>query len=305
MAAPRLDMRILTNPGANLPPELLRHYDILSTGSSIVVDGESHDVRDDLALDQVDGWVATARVHPYVLGTSAAEIARCCLKAGEEDDEILIVMSSRKIIQSYDAACSAARTLESHPVGRKLRIRVVDSMSTDLGLGLPVLAAAEAVRAGMRFDEVGDFVETLAGRGHFAFVPRSIDNLVRGGRASFLRGWMAKMLGLRPLLAFVDGEPAMVGKCKTSEDHPRLVAEYLRSRVVGRLAWIGVIHGGTPEEARRTADELRRHFEAAYVLVRPLTPTVYLHAGPQAIGAVAFPLEGLWHPPAPPALTSR
>lgn len=297
-------MRILTNPGANLPPELLRHYGIVMTGSSIVVDGETHDVREDVTLDEVDGWVSMARVHPYVLGTSAAEIARCCLKIGEEDDEILIVMSSRKIIPSFDSACSAVRTLESHPVGRKLRIRVVDSTSTDLGLGLPVLAAAEAARAGLAFDAVGDLVETLAGRGHFAFVPRSIDNLVRGGRASFLRGWMAKMLGLRPVLAFVDGEPAMVGKCKVNDDHPRLVAEYLRERVVGQFAWIGVTHGGMAAEAERTASELRSRFDALYVVVRPLTPTVYLHAGPQAIGAVAFAMDGLpWMPPAPPVDT--
>jgi DegV family protein with EDD domain len=280
----------------------VRHYGIVMTSSSIVVDGESHDVHDDVTLREVDAWVAAARVHPYVLGTSAAEIARCCLKIGEEDDEILIVMSSRKIIPSFDSACSAARTLEGHPVGRKLRIRVVDSTSTDLGLGLPVLAAAEAARAGLGFDTVGDLIEVLASRGRFAFVPRSIDNLVRGGRASFLRGWMAKMLGLRPMLAFVDGEPGMVGKCKVNDDHPRLVAAYLRDHLVGRVAWIGVSHGGTPEEAERTADELRSRFEAAYVLVRPLTPTVYLHAGPQAIGAVAFPLDDLpWMPPAPPA----
>jgi hypothetical protein len=37
------------------------------------------------------------------------------------------------------------------------------------------------------------------------------------------------------------------------------------------------------------------------VLVRPTSPTVYLHAGPKAIGAAVFPLRDLpWMPPAPP-----
>lgn len=293
-------MRILTNPGANLPAELLREYGIVLTGSSIVVDGESHDVRDDVALDTVDGWVATAHEHPYVLGTSAADFARHCLEIGEEDDEILIVMSSRKIIQSYDSARSAARTLDTHPVGRKLRIRVVDSVSTDLGLGLPVLAAAEAARAGFDIDAVAGLIEALADRGRFAFVPRSLDNLVRGGRASFLRGWMAKMLGLRPLLAFVDGEPQMVGKCSVKDDHPRVLSEWLGKQLPAGRAWIGVSHGGVPDEAERAAEDLRERFEGVYVLVRPLTPTVYLHAGPKAIGAVVFPLDGLpWIPPVP------
>jgi DegV family protein with EDD domain len=293
-------MRILTNPGANLPAELIREYGIVLTGSSIVVDGESHDVRDDVALDKVDGWVATANEHPFVLGTSAADFARHCLDIGEEDDEILIVMSSRKIIPSYDSARSAARTLETHPVGRKLRIRVVDSESTDLGLGLPVLAAGEAARAGFGLEDAAELVEALASRGRFAFVPRSLDNLIRGGRASFLRGWMAKMLGLRPLLAFVEGEPQMVGKCSVKDDHPLVLTEWLAAQLEGGRAWIGVSHGGVPDEAERAADDLRNRFEGTYVLVRPLTPTVYLHAGPRAIGAVVFPLDGLpWIPPAP------
>ncbi len=293
-------MRILTNPGANLPTELVEHYGIVMTSSNIVVDGEPHDCRGDVPLEDVDAWVARASEHPFVLGTSAAEFARCYLEMGEHDDEILVILSSRKLIQSYDSARSAMRTLETHPVGRKLKIRVIDTMSTDLGLGLPIVAAAEAARAGLGLDETVDLVDSLAARSVFAFIPRSLDNLVRGGRASFLRGWMAKMLGLRPLLAFRDGEPQMAGKCSVKDDHPHELAEWIGAQLHGGPAWIGVSHGGTPEEGERTAEELRSRFAAQYVLVRPITPTVYLHAGPKALAAVVLPLADLpWTPPVP------
>lgn len=293
-------MRILTNPGANLPAALLDHYGIVLTSSNIVVDGESHDCRNDVPLEQVDAWVANAEEHPFVLGTSAAEFARYYLEMGEQDDEILVIMSSRKLIQSYDSARSAARTLETHPVGRKLKIRVIDTASTDLGLGLPILAAAEAARAGLGLDETVDFVESFAAGSVFAFIPRSLDNLVRGGRASFLRGWMAKMLGLRPLLAFRDGEPQMASKLSVKDDHPHELAEWIGAQLHGGRAWIGVSHGGVPDDAERAADELRKRFSAEYVIVRPITPTVYLHAGPKALAAVVLPLADLpWDPPVP------
>jgi len=293
-------MRILTNPGANLPPELVSHYRIDMTGAKIVVDGREYDCREDIPLEQVDGWVNMADEHPYVLGTSAAEIARHCLELAEHDDEILVAMSSRKIIQSYDSARSAARTLESHPVGRNLRIRVVDSTATDLGLGLPILAAAEAGEAGLGVDEAADLFDTITRRGEFVFVARTLDNLIRGGRASFLRGWMAKMLGLRPVLAFVDREPQMVGKVGVKDDHPRVLAEWIAQRIRGRV-WIGVAHGNAPEDAHRTADELRKRLDVVYSIVRPLTPSVYLHAGPRTLAAIVLPLDELpWVPPAPP-----
>jgi DegV family protein with EDD domain len=293
-------MRILTNPGANLPDAVIDHYGIVMTSSNIVVDGEPHDCRSDVALEQVDGWVAQASEHPFVLGTSAAEFARYYLEIGEHDDEILVIVSSRKIIQSYDSARSAVRTLENHPLGRKLKIRVIDTPSTDLGLGLPIVAAAEAARAGLGLDDTVDLVDSLSARGVFACIPRSLDNLVRGGRASFLRGWMARMLGLRPLLAFRDGEPQMAGKYSVKDDHPHELAEWIHLQLHGGPAWIGVSHGGVPEDAERTAEELRSYFSAEYVLVRPITPTVYLHAGPKAIAAVVFPLADLpWTPPVP------
>lgn len=66
-------IRILTNPGANLPPEIIERYDIALTSSSIVVDGVTHDARDGVSLADVDRWVESATEHPFVLGTSAAE----------------------------------------------------------------------------------------------------------------------------------------------------------------------------------------------------------------------------------------
>jgi len=294
-------MRILTNAGANLSAELSAHYDIQLTSTIIVVDGTNHDCRSDISLQQVDDWVSTADEHPYVLGTSAAEIARQCLDLADDDGQILIATSSRKIIQSYDAARSAVRTLESHPIGRRLKVRVVDSSSTDLGLGLPVLAAAEAMRAGLDVDMVADVFDAMSQRGRYALVPRTVDNLVRGGRASFLRGWMAKMLGVRPMLSFVDGEPQMVGKCGVKDDHPRVLADWCAEHVPAGRVWIGVGHGNAPQDAQRLLEELRRRFDVAYEVLRPISASVYLHAGPGALEAVVLPLDGLpWTPPAPP-----
>lgn len=295
-------MRILTNAGANLSAEQLAHYGIELTPTRMVVDGVEHDCRTDIALEQVDAWVASADEHPFLLGTSAAEIARRCLEVADDDGELLVATSSRKIIPSYDAARSAARTLESHPLGKRLKLRVVDSSSTDLGLGLPVLAAAEAARAGLDLDAVADVFDSLAQRGRYAVLPRTIDNLVRGGRASFLRGWMAKMFGLRPLLSFVDGEPQVVAKCGAKDDYPRVLAQWCASHVPAGRVWVGVAHGNAPEDAESLTAELRRSFEVVYAVVRPISPSVYLHAGPRALQVLVFPLDGLpWIPPTPPS----
>jgi DegV family protein with EDD domain len=296
-------LQIITNPGANLPPELVGRYQLTLTSSTVVVDGQEHDCRDDVSLADIDRWVDTAEEHPYVLGTSAAEFAREYTELAKHDAEVLVVMSSRKIIQSYDAALSAAKTLQGRIVGRSPSVRVVDTAMTDLGLGLSVIAAAEAARAGLGLHQVAEAVESFAARARFALIPRTLDNLIKGGRASFLRGWVAKMFGLRPIIAFVDGEAQAVGKCSADADHPTVLADWLRTNVQGDAVWIGVTHGDADDDAQALAARLHELFDVRYALVRRTSPSVYLHAGPGALGAVVIPLHGLaWVPPTPAPL---
>jgi len=291
-------IRILTNPGANLPDDLVSRYGIEVTSSSIMVDGKSYDTRASIGLDVVDGWIASAREYPYVLGTSAAELARRYVELGAyEGNELLVVMSSRKIIQSYDAACSAVRTLASQSSSGPPRIRVADCGSTDLGLGLAVLLAAQALADGLDLDEAAELIEAMAACGQFAFVPRTLDNLVKGGKASFLRGWIANIMRVRPVLAFVDGEAKLVDRCGASDDHAKVLADWLAAQHDEGPVWIGVAHGDAPDDAAALEAALRERLDVRYSLMRPISPSVYLHAGRRTIGAVVYPLARLpWQP---------
>jgi DegV family protein with EDD domain len=291
-------VRILANPGANLPPELLERYDVAQTSTTIAVDGQMHDVRDHVTLADVDRWIDGARVHPYVLGTSAAEFVKCYLDMGAtQGAEICVLTSSRKITQSYDAACSAARTLASKM--HAANVAVVDSTMTDLGLGLPVLVAAKAALAGLPLPDVAAATEAMVRAGRFVLLPRMLDNLVRGGRASFLRGWLANVLGVRPLLSFVDGEACLAGKCSASAAPAQVLADWITKQIPpSGPVWIGVFHGDVPEDAASLDALLRERYPVEVGIVREISPAVYLHAGPRSLGAVVFPLADLpWHPP--------
>ncbi|MCR9165691.1 MAG: DegV family protein [Nannocystaceae bacterium] len=293
-------MKILTNPGANLPPELVEHYGVSIMPQSIVVDGVEHDTRPGIPLADVDRWVEEASQFPYVLGTSAAEFAKQFILSGAEDTDILAVMSSRKIIQSHDAAVAATRTLEHHPRGKALSIRVVDTTITDLGAGLATVYAAEAAAAGHDLDSVAAMTQAFCDEARWMFALRTLSNMAKGGRASLLKVWFAHLLNVRPLLALVDGEVAAIGKYSTRDDHvAALLGAY--ERPSRGPVWVGIGHGGDLESARRLADMVRERFDVRYVLVRSLSSSVYLHGGPGALTLCVFDLSSLdWMPPAPP-----
>lgn len=296
-------MAIVTNPGSNLPPAAVRSYGIILTPQQIVVDDTPYDTRQPIALNDIDGWVSGASVHPYVVGTTAAEFASVFRDAAQRNEPVVAVMTSRKIIKSYDAAQSALRSVLEMPGGSTFDAVVADSGVTDVGAGMATILAAEAERAGHSPSEIAPMIDAFRGAARFVFTVRTLDYLVKGGRATPLRAWLANLLNVRPVIAFVDGELAPVQKIKASSDYATGLLDYLAGQVpLGERVWAGVFHGQEPDLARRTLKLISERWTVEWGWVQPLSPSIYLHGGPGSLGVVLVPLSALpWQPPSPHA----
>lgn len=285
-------MHVVTNPGSNLSAAIVERYGLRLSPQRIVVDGVSHDTRDEIPLAEVDRWTATAREWPYVVGTTAAELANLFLSLVRDDPAIVCVTTSRKIIQTYAAATVAARTTKQHPQGGAAEIAVVDSGVTDLGTGLLTVLAAEAAAAKWPLARVTSLLERHAAKLRMLLALATLENLVKGGRASHLRVFLANILQRRPITAFQDGELRPATTVRTDAD-PTATLVDLCVKQVGTSApvWAAVFHGRAPEKAQRLGAALRRAFRVSYLLERPLSSSIYLHGGPGAVGVAILPLD--------------
>jgi len=281
-------MRIVTNPGSNIPPELVRAYDIALAPQKISVDGVEHDTRDGVTVQQVNEWVKTAKVYPFVLGSSAAELVDVFRRCN--DAEVVAVMSSRHIVGTYTAAVSAARVLKG-----KVDARIIDSGVTDIGAGLATLLAAQAARTGRSQAEVVSIVEAFCARSTFALVPDTLEWFVKTGRATALKAFFANLMSLRPIIAFVDGELRGIGSVKRDDDSTfeALVGHAVDKLGAGRPAWIGITHGAVPDRARRLEALARKRLDVRYCINREMHASVYHSCGPGVLALFAAAADGL------------
>lgn len=287
-------MRIVTNPGSNLSEAALESYRVSLLPQQIIVDGAAHDTRAGVTLETIDGWVSAAKTHPHVVGTTAAEFAYLGRRLATEDRELLVVMTSRKIIGSHDAAVVGAKTLREAKGYEDVHVRVCDSGVTDVGAGLACALAGEALADGHSIDAAAELVESYRKNVRFVFTVRSLDYLVKGGRATTLRRFFANLLGVRPVLAFVDGDIAMLGKESVKTSPAETVAKHLSAGLTaGEPIYAAIFHGGAPTEAAVLAEELRRRFEVLSLTVRTISPSIYLHTGPGGLGCVAVSANAL------------
>jgi len=288
-------MRIVTTPGSNLSDAAIARYGIHVTPHRLVVDDVSHDARDGIPFDEIDRWVRTARTRPYVVGTSAAEFVSMFRELAKREKQLVAVMTSRKIIGSHDAALSAAKALRGHS---DADIRVVDSSVTDLGTGLACVLAAEARNAGQGIDAIVALLETYAKHAMVGVVIDSLEYMMKGGRAMALRATLASLLGIRPLIGFVDGELKVVAKESAKAEPGEVVAKWLATTLrPGDKIALCVMHAGRLARASSVVAELKRKYDVRYVWTRPLAPSVYLHSGPGAVAFAAVPIDALpWWP---------
>ena len=284
-----------------MPAEAVKRYGIAISPNHIVVDGVEHSTAEDIDPATLDGWVRTASEFPYVVGTSAHAFVQQLTDLAKDDGEILVITASRNLIQTYQAATAAARTMQSRPAYANVKIAVVDSGLVDVGVSMLTVAAGEAKLAGLSLRKTVTLVEMLAARGRFSGTVKTLDNLVRGGRAGFLRAWLADFLEIKPILSIVNGELKSTGKIRKSDNPFQAIAEDLAVVGANKRVWAAIAHGAAPDRAADLLRALKSTFDVAYSYVIPLNPSVYLHTGPGSVFAAVFPIDNLpWELTTPP-----
>lgn len=263
------------------------------TGQQIRVDDVVHDSGRRASIDEVDAWVAGAKHHPVVLGTPASEFVSLYRELGQLDRDLIVVCTSKHIIGSYNAAAHAALSLETMPAFRDVRVSVVDSTLTDLGAGMLTLFCAESVRRGHGRPEVAAAAELLGKAGRMYLIPRNFDHLIKSGKASFLKGMAATLLGKLPIIASQDGQLRSIGLIPKDGDLPQaLLGALAKDYPLRRSLFIGITHAKHRKEADELEALLREHYDVKCLLRREFAPAVYIGAG-LGLGLCVLPADGL------------
>jgi uncharacterized protein len=174
--------------------------------------------------------------------------------------------------------------LGAEPV-KDVPIAVVDSRNLTGGLGLMVMKTAEAVAAGKRFAGVVRLAESLPEKTRiFVGIP-TLESYIRGGRLSPLKGRIANLLHLKPIVSLDgQGKGVMFGKAFSRRRNLEKITEIV-SRIHRETPIRRYIVGHTCAE--KTAGEFARDIEREIGMrpefITPIAPALGAHAGPGSV----------------------
>jgi DegV family protein with EDD domain len=199
------------------------------------------------------------------------------LSAGASD--IISLHLSSKLSGTCNSASIAADQVDAK------RIKVLDTRSVTLGLGLLALQAAEDARNDLPLDTVVERAAAAAKNVElYATIP-TLTYLARGGRIGQLQSILGNVLKIVPIITLQDGEVAEYSKVRT---FPRAVDQMVAivlSRISGNTkARVAILHSVAPELAESVSKRIEQAARPAMLIRSCVGPTVGTHAGPGAVG---------------------
>lgn len=200
---------------------------------------------------------------------------------------LLFSLSSR-LSGSLQAAQAARRLLSD---ADQARVRLVDTLNVSGGSGLLLCHAIRLLERGMDPELVARDVESRRAEVVSLGYVESLEYAVRGGRLPAAAGWLQRVLGVRPLVAFEKGKLVRKGALLSARRKERkVVRRFLRRLDLRRRHALAIVYTDNPQSALRLEDELARSKLRITAMYQAVGAAVLgAHAGPGTFCLFALP----------------
>jgi DegV family protein with EDD domain len=280
---------VVSDSTCDLPQTLLEELNIAIVPVRVMFGSENYLDKITIAPHEFYARFAVTDEAPRTSQPPPADFTQVYENAAVHAASVVSVHLSAGVSGTFQAALVGARSVA------KTHFEHVDSRNVTVGLGLVVREAAEAANAGKKAVEVAEIARRAADRVRLFIAVPTLTHLVRGGRVSPLRGMLARMLGLLPVLTISpEGKAEPAAKARGYERAQRKMMSLLFAAAdgAGRSRRFGVAHCDSPDTAEALAREIRARYPESDVMICECGPALGAHGGPGAV-AVAVLGSGL------------
>jgi DegV family protein with EDD domain len=207
-------------------------------------------------------------------------------KLHRQTDQILSIHISSHLSKTVQQARRGAEIL----LGR-CAIEIIDSMTTSVGLGILVKAAAKAAKDGASLDDIVRLVRGMIPHVYLVFYVETMEYLERSGRIGKAQAILGSMLNIKPILFMEDGDIIPLEKVRTTDKAIEKLFEFVAE--FDNLEQTAIIQRSKHpnKEARVLQERLEQSFPELSFPIIQYGPDLATRVGPNALGIVVY--EGM------------
>ena len=282
-------MQIVTDSGANLllAPEQMRGLAVHVVPLVVTLEGRSYREAVDIQAEEFYRLLAATDNLPVTSQPSAGDFAEMYRRLAATDPDILSIHISSGLSGTVNAAqAGASQVPEAH-------VTIVDTKTLSAAAGWQVEAALRGAQAGWSKEQILALLARIGDASDSLYTLNELKYLIHGGRISHMKGLIASILNIKPLIGVekAGGTYVQLGQARTFKGAVKgLVDLVAKQHAPGSALRVQVLHAYNPEGAALLRQEVDQRFACTWLPVGPMSLVLGAHTGPSMVGIAYAPL---------------
>ena len=283
-------MQIVTDSGAdiNLTPEEQAEFNVHVVPLVVTLDGISY--REGVDIEPADFYplLEASDNMPTTSQPSAGDFAEVYRRLAATDPDILSIHITSGLSGTFNSSIAGAE------MAPEANVTHVDTKTLSAAAGWQVTAAARAVKAGWPKERVLALIARIGAASESAYTLNELKYLIHGGRISHMKGLIASILNLKPLIGVekVNGTYVQLGQARTFKRAVKGLVDLIEQRhAPGSALRVQVLHSQNPEGAAMLRDLVDQRFDCTWLPVGPMSLVLGAHTGRSMVGVASAPMS--------------
>jgi DegV family protein with EDD domain len=283
-------MQIVTDSGTDLflTPDQLEDMRVHVIPLVVTLDGKSYQEKVNIETEEFYQLLSASENLPVTSQPSAGTFAETYRKLALEDPEILSIHISSGLSGTVNAAKAGASQVP------EANVTTVDTKTLSAAAGWQVEAALRGVKAGWSKEQILDLISRISDASDSLYTLNELKYLIHGGRISHMKGLIASLLNIKPIIGVekVHGKYVQKGQARSFKGAVQgLVDVISRQHEPGTAMRVQVLYSFNPEGAAMLHEEIDKRFQCTWLPVGPMSLVLGAHTGPSMVGAAYATLD--------------
>jgi DegV family protein with EDD domain len=289
-------MQIVTDNGCDLGlnAEQAAEQGITIVPLSVTLDEKTYVEGVDLDSSAFYALLEKSKGLPTTSQPSAGDFANIYRGLARKDPRILSIHISSGLSGTLHSAMTGAKDVP------EAKVTFVDSKTLSVGAGWQVRAAARAIQARWPEQQILALLDRIRASTETMFTLRDLQYLIHGGRISHIKGLLASVLNIKPIIGVdhVEGKYSQAGQARAFSGAIQTLAGLMESTFGSQKAPFRaqIVQAENPAGAAELKDAISARLRCTWLPTSTLSLVLGAHTGPTMIGAVLAPnsvFEGL------------
>ncbi len=281
---------IVVDSGCDLSEEDMEKYNIHMVPVRLNF-GDKHYV-DKVTMSGEDFWWELARnpIHPKTSQPTPGDFRRQYQFLSSHYESAVSIHLPAVLSGTFQSAITATRAVKNFPT------QVMDSFSGSIGLGLIAIRAAEGVAAGLNYNEVISLTREATRNTTIYISLKNLENVVKGGRVSASKKWVADTLRINPILTFSEKGVHSIGATFGKKNKVTKFIRFVTKRLPENIPYrVGISHANNQPGLKQIYDYFSPKVGKENIFTSEIGPALGVHSGPGGLVIAIQTLEDALH----------